>query len=209
MTIGVLVALGQLGVQIGPLLAGLGIVGFVLGFALQDSLSNFAAGAMILVYEPFDEGDVIEAAGIKGTVSRMNLVSTTILTFDNQTLMVPNNKIWGDVIRNVTAQSIRRVDLVFGAGYCDDVEKVERVLHDILVSHGKVLTDPEPMVKLHKLNDYSVDFVVRPWCRKEDYWDVYWDLTREVRIRFEREGITIPFPQRDVHLIRPEDPVIG
>jgi len=200
MAIGFLVALGQLGIQIGPLLAGLGIAGFVLGFALQDSLSNFAAGAMILIYRPFDVGDVIEAAGIAGKVSRMSLVSTTILTFDNQTLIVPNNKIWGDVIRNVTAQTIRRVDLVFGIGYADDVEHAESVFRDVVAKHEKVLADPKPTVKLHALGESSVDFIVRPWCRKEDYWDVYWDLTREVKLRFDREGISIPFPQRDVHV---------
>jgi len=172
----------------------------VLGFALQDSLSNFAAGAMILIYRPFDVGDVIEAAGIAGKVSRMSLVSTTILTFDNQTLIVPNNKIWGDVIRNVTAQTIRRVDLVFGIGYADDVEHAESVFRDVVAKHEKVLADPKPTVKLHALGESSVDFIVRPWCRKEDYWDVYWDLTREVKLRFDREGISIPFPQRDVHV---------
>jgi small conductance mechanosensitive channel len=200
MAIGVLVALSQLGVQIGPLLAGLGIAGFIVGFALQDSLANFAAGAMILVYRPFDVGDVIEAATVSGKVSAMSLVSTTIHTFDNQTLIVPNNRIWGDVIRNVTAQRIRRVDLVFGVAYAEDVEHVERVLHDVIAKHPKTLDDPEPMVKLHKLGESGAEFVVRPWALTEDYWGVYWDLTREVKLRFDREGIRIAFPQRDVHL---------
>ncbi len=200
MAIGVLVALSQLGFQVGPLLAGLGIAGFIVGFALQDSLANFAAGAMILVYRPFDVGDVIEAAGVSGKVSAMSLVSTTIHTFDNQTLIVPNNRIWGDVIRNVTAQRTRRVDLVFGIGYGDDVEHAERVLLDVISKHPKTLDDPEPMVKVHKLGESGVEFVVRPWARTQDYWDVYWDLTREVKLRFDREGIRIPFPQRDVHL---------
>jgi small conductance mechanosensitive channel len=200
MAIGVLVAVSQLGFQIGPLLAGLGIAGFIVGFALQDSLANFAAGAMILVYRPFDVGDVIEAATVSGKVSAMSLVSTTIHTFDNQTLIVPNNRIWGDVIRNVTAQRIRRVDLVFGVSYAEDVEHVERVLHDVVAKHPKTLDDPEPMVKLHKLADSAVEFVVRPWVHTEDYWDVYWDLTRDVKMRFDREGISIPFPQRDLHV---------
>ena len=200
MAIGFLVALSQLGFQVGPLLAGLGIAGFIVGFALQDSLANFAAGAMILVYRPFDVGDVIEAAGVSGKVSAMSLVSTTIHTFDNQTLIVPNNRIWGDVIPNVTAQRTRRVDLVFGIGYGDDVEHAERVLLDVISKHPKTLDDPEPMVKVHKLGESGVEFVVRPWARTQDYWDVYWDLTREVKLRFDREGIRIPFPQRDVHL---------
>jgi len=198
--IGLLVAFSQLGLEIAPLLAGLGIAGFVLGFALQDSLSNFAAGAMILIYRPFDVGDFIEAAGTSGKVSRMSLVSTTILTFDNQTLIVPNSKIWGDVIRNVTAQKTRRVDLVFGISYADDVEKAEAVLRDVVSNHAKVLSEPQPMVKLHKLGESSVDFVVRPWCATQDYWEVYWDVTRAVKLRFDAEGISIPFPQRDVHV---------
>jgi small conductance mechanosensitive channel len=200
MAVGVLVALSQLGVQIGPLLAGLGIAGFIIGFALQDSLSNFAAGAMILAYRPYDVGDVIEAGGVRGKVSRMSLVSTTFLTFDNQTLIVPNSKIWGDVIRNVTAQEIRRIDLVFGISYKADVDHAEAVFRDVLAKNEKVLSDPEPIVEVHNLGESSVEFAVRPWVRTEDYWPVYWRLTREVKKRLDQEGISIPFPQRDVHL---------
>jgi small conductance mechanosensitive channel len=200
MTIGVLVALSQLGVAIAPLLAGLGIAGFVLGFALQDSLSNFAAGAMILMYRPYDVGDLIEAAGVRGKVSRMSLVSTTILTIDNQTLIVPNSKIWGDVIVNVTAQTIRRIDMVFGVSYAVDVDRVDAVLRDILTKHEQVLDHPEPIVEVHNLGDSSVDFAVRPWVRTDDYWPVYWSLHREVKKRLDAEGISIPFPQRDVRV---------
>jgi small conductance mechanosensitive channel len=149
--LGILIALSQVGISLGPLLAGLGVVGFVLGFALQDSLSNFASGLMILVYDPFDVGDVIDAGGVYGKVSQMSLVNTTIMTFDNQTIVVPNNKIWGDVIKNVTAQNIRRVDLVFGISYSDDILKTERVLQEIVDAHDKVLPDPKPMIKLHEL----------------------------------------------------------
>jgi len=198
--IGVLIAFSQLGVEVGPLLAGLGIAGFVLGFALQETLANFAAGIMILAYRPYDVQDLIECAGgVFGSVSKMNLVSTTILTLDNQTRIVPNGKIWGDVITNVTAQYSRRVDLVFGISYSDDIPKTEEVLKAIVTEHPKVLDNPEPMIKLHELGDSSVNFVVRPWAEAEDYWDVYWDITREVKMRFDREGISIPFPQRDVH----------
>jgi len=197
--VGILVALSQLGFSLGPLLAGLGIMGFIVGFALQETLGNFAAGMMILIYRPYDVGDLIDAAGGFGKVSAMSMVSTTILTIDHQTLIVPNGKIWGDVIKNVTAQKVRRVDMVFGISYTDDIPKTERVLEAILEEHPKVLADPEPMVRLHKLNDSSVDFVVRPWCQTDDYWDVYWDVTREVKMRFDREEISIPFPQRDVH----------
>ncbi len=197
--LGFLIALAQMGITLGPMLAGLGVAGFIVGFALQDTLGNFASGAMILIYRPFDVDDYVEVAGVAGFVKKMSLVSTTIATFDNQTLVVPNSKIWGDVIKNVTAQKVRRVDLKFGVSYGDDVEKVERILHAIVDEHDKVLEQPEPNIRLHEMADSSVNFIVRPWVRTEDYWDVYWDLTREVKLRFDREGITIPFPQRDVH----------
>ena len=200
MVLGILVALSQVGISLGPALAGLGVAGFILGFALQDTLGNFAAGAMILIYRPYDVDDFVEVTGAAGLVKRMNLVSTTIITFDNQTLIIPNSKIWGDVIKNVTAQKTRRVDLEFGISYGDDIEKAESVLRDVVASHAKVLADPEPNIRVHKLGDSSVNFVVRPWTRTTDYWDVYWDITREVKLRFDREGISIPFPQRDVHL---------
>jgi len=200
MVIGILMALSQIGISLGPMLAGLGVAGFVVGFALQDSLANFAAGSMILIYRPYDVDDFVEVAGASGLVKKMSLVSTTITTFDNQTLVVPNNKIWGDVIKNVTAQKVRRVDLEFGIGYSDDIEHTERVLEDILDKNEMVLKKPEPMIKLHTLADSSVNFVVRPWVETDDYWDAYWDITREVKMRFDREGISIPFPQRDVHL---------
>jgi small conductance mechanosensitive channel len=198
--LGVLIALSQVGISLGPLLAGLGVVGFIVGFALQDSLSNFAAGMLILIYRPFDVGDLIEAGGISGKVSHMSLVNTTILTLDNQTIVVPNNKIWGDVVKNVTAQTMRRIDMVFGISYTDDIPKTEKVLQEIVDSHDKVLADPEPIVRLHELADSSVNFIVRPWVKMDDYWDVYWDVTRSVKMRFDEESISIPFPQRDVHM---------
>jgi len=205
MIFGILIALAQVGVSLGPLFAGLGVAGFVIGFALQDSLSNFASGVMILIYRPFDVGDLIETAGVSGKVSHMSIVNTTILTLDNQTIILPNNKIWGDVIRNITAQQARRIDLVFGISYTDDIPKAERVLQEILDNDEKILKDPEPIVRLHELGDSSVNFAVRPWVEMEDYWDVYWSVTRAVKIRFDEEGISIPFPQRDVHL-HPQTP---
>ncbi|HSN83969.1 MAG TPA: mechanosensitive ion channel family protein, partial [Polyangiales bacterium] len=202
MLLGLLIAIAQLGVEVGPLLAGLGIVGFIVGFALQDTLSNFASGMMILVYRPFDVGDAVEAGGVVGAVHQMNLVSTMILTFDNQLLVVPNKLVWGGIIRNITHQDKRRVDMTFGIGYSDDIPKAEEVLTAIVTSHEKVLKDPEPVVRLHTLGDSSMDFIVRPWSKTKDYWDVYWDVTREVKRRFDEEGISIPFPQRDVHIHR-------
>jgi len=200
MAVGVLMALSQVGISLAPMLAGLGVAGFIVGFALQDTLGNFAAGSMILIYRPFDVDDFVEVTGASGLVKKMNLVSTTILTFDNQTLVVPNSKIWGDVIKNVTAQKERRIDLEFGIGYDDDIELAESVLIEIVSEHEKILKQPKPMIHLHTLGDSSVNFIVRPWTKTEDYWEVYWDLMREVKLRFDREGISIPFPQRDVHL---------
>jgi len=200
MLIGIVFVLRQLGVQLAPMLAGLGIAGFVLGFALQDTLANFAAGGMILAYRPYDVGDIVEAAGAMGTVQKMSLVSTTILTFDNQTLIVPNKKMWGDTIRNITAQPLRRVDLMFGVDYGSDVPKVEQVLKDIVGAEARVLAQPEPIIKLHQLADSSVNFIVRVWTQQGNYWDVYWDLTRAVKLRFDAEGISIPFPQRELHV---------
>jgi small conductance mechanosensitive channel len=198
--VALLVVLSVLGINLGPALAGLGIAGFVLGFALQDSLSNFAAGMMIMVYRPFDVGDLITAAGVTGKVKDLTLVSTVITTMDNQLLIVPNGKIWGDVINNVTGQTMRRVDMVFGIGYDDDIEKAQRIMEEVLTSHQLVLDDPEPMVRVHNLGDSSVDFICRPWCKTDDYWDVYWDVTETVKRRFDEEGVSIPFPQRDVHV---------
>lgn len=200
MLFGLIIAIAQLGVEVGPLLAGLGIAGFVVGFALQDTLSNFASGLMILVYRPFDVGDAVEAGGVTGKVDQMNLVSTMILTFDNQLLIVPNNQIWSGIIRNITNQDTRRVDMTFGIGYSDDIPKAEKILTEIIEGHEKVLKDPEPMIRLHELGDSSVNFIVRPWTKTSDYWDVYWDVTREVKQRFDAEGVSIPFPQRDVHI---------
>jgi len=199
--IGLLLAITQMGISLGPLLAGLGIAGFIIGFALQDTLSNFASGVMILIYRPFDVGDVVEAGGVQGKVSHMSLVNTTFMTLDNQRLVVPNNLIWQTVITNKTAQRVRRVDLTFGVSYGDDLDKVEKLLLEVVESHEAVLESPEPMIKLHELGESSVNFIVRPWVKTDDYWDTYWDLTKAVKQRFDKEGISIPFPQRDVHVI--------
>jgi small conductance mechanosensitive channel len=206
--IGVLVALSQLGISLGPLLAGLGILGFIIGFALQDSLSNFASGLMILFYRPFDVGDFVEVAGVKGKVHAMSMVNTTFLTIDNQKLVVPNNVIWQSVIANYTDQATRRVDLVVGISYDDDIDKAQSVITDVLTSYDSVLEEPEPIVKVGELGDSSVNLIVRPWVATEDYWNTYWDLTKLIKQAFDREGITIPYPQRDIHLIKGTDATI-
>jgi len=199
---GILIALSQLGVSLGPLLAGLGIAGFIIGFALQDTLSNFASGMLILIYRPFDVGDFVESGGVMGTVSHMSIVNTTFKTIDNQVLVVPNNMIWSSVITNVTAQRTRRIDLKFTVSYDDDLDKVEQVLSSIVESNDAVLDEPAPVIKLHELGDSGVMFIVRPWVRTENYWPTYWDLMRAVKDQFDAEGITIPFPQHDVHVVK-------
>ena len=197
--LGILFALSQLGISLGPLLAGLGIAGFIIGFALQDSLANFASGMMILVYRPFDVGDFVEAGGVTGKVDRMSLVNSTFKTLDNQVVVVPNNVIWQNVIINLTAQRTRRVDLTFSISYGDDIDKAKAILKDIVDNYDGVLKTPEPNIRVGGLGDSSVDLICRPWVRTVDYWDTYWNLTEIVKKRFDKEGITIPFPQRDVH----------
>jgi len=198
--IGLIVALSMLGIDITPFVAALGAAGFVIGFALQGTLSNFASGIMILIYRPYDIGEVVTAAGTTGKVDAMTLVSTTLRLPDNQTVIIPNNSIWGDVITNVTGQKTRRVDMTFGCGYSDDLQKTQSLLEEIVKAHPKVHAEPEPVVKVHELADSSVNFVVRPWADTADYWDVFWDVTRSVKDRFDAEGINIPFPQQDVHV---------
>lgn len=200
MFIGVIIALSQLGIEIGPLLAGMGIIGFVTGFALKDALSNFAAGMMILLYHPFDIGDAVEAGGVLGKVKEMSLVTTTILTFDNQEMVVPNTKIWGNTIRNITSQPYRRIDLTAHVGHDVDLDRAAEALHEIIDDDERILKDPPPTIRTHRITDYSVAFVVRPWARTEDYWPVYWDLTKAIKIRLDAEGIAVPYPKRDVFL---------
>jgi small conductance mechanosensitive channel len=200
MFIGILFALSQIGISIGPLLAGLGIAGFIVGFALQDTLSNFASGMMILVYRPFDVGDIVDAGGITGKVEKMSLVNTTFKTLDNQVIVVPNNLIWQQVITNLTAQTTRRVDLTFGISYSDDIDKAKAILRDVVENHEACLETPEANIRVAALGESSVDLICRPWVRTEDYWDTYWDITEAVKKRFDEEGITIPFPQREMHV---------
>jgi small conductance mechanosensitive channel len=200
MAIGIVMALAALDVSVGPVLAVVGAAGFVVAFALQDSLSNFASGLMILFFKPFDVGDVVDAGGVSGTVQSMSLVSTTIQTFDNKRMVVPNNRIWNDVITNATGVSERRVDMEFGIGYGDDVDRAHQILEEIVLAHPKVLKEPAPTIRMSALADSSVNFIVRPWSQTGDYWDVFWDVHREVKRRFDAAGIGIPYPQRDVHV---------
>lgn len=197
--IGFIAALPIIGINIGPVLALIGAAGLVVGLALQGTLSNFASGVLILVYRPYDIGDAITVSDVSGIVSGMNLLYTTIKTFDNQLITIPNNNVWNGTIINITGSDERRVDMVFGIGYGDDFGKAQQILSSILSQHPKVLETPEPKIRLHELADSSVNLICRPWAKTADYWDVYWDVMETVKREFDKQGISIPFPQRDVH----------
>lgn len=198
--VGLMLVLAGLGVDVTPLFAVLGGASFILAFALQDTLSNLAAGLMIMITRPFDEGDYVELGAISGSVRKVSITRTTLVTPDNQVIQIPNSTVWGDIITNVNASDTRRVDLAFGVSYDDDLRAVERALRETVTAHPLVLQTPEPTIKLNALSDSSVDFICRPWARTEDYWTVYWDLMAQIKLRFDRDGITIPYPQQDVRL---------
>ena len=196
--IGVIIALSMLEVNIAPLLAGVGVAGFVIGFALQDTLANFAAGFMILLYRPYDLSDVVTAGGVSGTVQAMSLVSTTLKTPDNQKVVVPNGKIWGGTITNTTGNATRRVDVTVGCSYTDDLGQVQSVLEAVIGEQELVLTEPEAYVGVAELADSSVNFAVRAWVNTGDYGVVRAKLIRDVKERFDAEGISIPYPTQQV-----------
>lgn len=192
-------ALAKFGIQTASFVAVLGAAGFAVGFALQGSLSNFASGVMLLVFRPFAVGDFIDAAGIAGTVKEIGIFSTILSTPDNVKILVPNGKLYGDIIKNFTAYDTRRVDWLIGIGYGSSIEKSKEILGSILAAEGRVLKDPESMIAVSELADSSVNLVMRAWVKKEDYWDVKFDLTREVKEEFDKNGIDIPYPQQVVH----------
>ncbi len=190
--VGFMMSLSLAGVNIAPILGVIGAAGFVLAFALQSTLGNFASGIMIMIYKPFDVGDAIDAAGVMGSVKTMNLTSTIINTFDNKLVIVPNNNIWGGVITNITGSQTRRVDLVFRIAYGDDTDLAEKIIHEVLSEQEMILTEPEPNVQMHELSDFTVNFICRPWVRTTDYWNVRWELTRKIRARFAEAGFKAP-----------------
>ncbi|MEV8466168.1 mechanosensitive ion channel family protein [Fluviibacterium sp. DFM31] len=198
--VGLMVVLSALGVDITPLFALVGGASFIIAFAFQDTLGNLAAGLMIMFNRPFDEGDYVTIAGMGGTVKSVSVVSTTINTPDNQIIVIPNSKVWGDVITNTTASTTRRVDLTFGIGYDDSIADAQAILERVVEEHPLVLSDPAPVIRVSALGASSVDFICRPWVNSADYWTVYWDLTRQVKEAFDEGGISIPFPQTDMHL---------
>lgn len=200
----VLAALNQIGVETTSFIAILGAAGLAVGLALQGSLSNFAAGVMMIIFRPFKVGDFIEAGGTSGVVEEINIFTTRLRTGDNKTMFVPNGNIMGGNITNVSAKPTRRVDMTFGIGYGDDIKKAKEVLADILAKDTRVLADPKPLIAVAELADSSVNFAVRPWVNSGDYWGVFFDTHEQVKLRFDAEGISIPFPQTDIHLIKDE-----
>ena len=204
LTIAVLAALAKFGIQTASFVAIIGAASFAVGFAMQGSLSNFAAGVLILVLRPYKVGDYIEGAGVSGTVKGIQLFTTVLATPDNIKIMVPNGKIYGDIIKNVTAYDTRRVDMVFGIGYGSSIEKAYEVISNILKEDSRVLADPAPQIAVSELADSSVNFVVRPWVKKDDYWPVKFDLTRKIKEGFDENDIEIPFPQQVVHMVSVE-----
>jgi len=193
-------ALGTLGVQTASFVAVIGAAGLAIGFALQGSLANFASGVMLIIFRPFKSGDFVEAGGTMGSVEAIQIFNTIMKTPDNKKIIVPNSKITTDTITNFSAMDTRRIDLVFGIGYGDDIRKAKETLVKILADDSRVLKDPAPTVAVSELADSSVNFVVRPWVNASDYWPTYFDLTEKVKLTFDEQGISIPFPQQDVHM---------
>lgn len=201
----VIAALSQLGVDTTSLVALLGAAGLAIGLSLQDSLGNFAAGVMIIIFKPFKKGDFVDAGGAMGTVESITIFTTIMTTPDNKEIIVPNGTIMGGNITNFSARPTRRVDMVFGIAYDDDLLKAKQLLEEIIAADDRVLAEPAAVVTVGELADSSVNFLVRPWVNAADYWAVMWDTTEAVKLKFDAEGISIPFPQMDVHMQRPQD----
>ncbi len=200
MIIGLIVAVAAMGVEVGPIMAAMGAGGFIIGFAMQETLGNFASGLMIMIYRPFDVEDYVALAGEEGKVQEMSLVSTTLLTIDNKVLILPNKTVWGGTITNYTGRKVRRVDLVFGISYDDNIPQAIKVLNEVAAAHDLVLKKPDITINVVELADSSVNIACRPWVKSSDYWPVFWELTERVKMRFDEVGITIPYPQRDVYI---------
>lgn len=192
-------ALDKLGVNTTSLIALLGAAGLAVGLALQSSLQNFAAGVMLIVFRPFKAGDYVEAGGTAGVVESISIFSSTLRTGDNKEVIVPNGKIYGDIITNYSKRDTRRIDMVVGVSYDDDIKKVSELIKQIVTADERVLADPAPVIAVSELADSSVNFVVRPWALTSDYWAVKWALTEQIKLQFDANDITIPYPQMDIH----------
>jgi small conductance mechanosensitive channel len=204
----IIAAVNQLGVQTTSFIAILGAAGLAVGLALQGSLANFAAGVLMIIFRPFRVGDYIEGGGTAGIVEEIQIFTTKLRTPDNKAIIIPNAKITGDNIVNYSAKDSRRMDMIVGVSYDDDYDQVKEVLKDILAKDGRILEEPAPTIGILEFGDNSVNFVFRPWVKTTEYWDVYFGLTEAIKKRFDEEGITIPYPQRDIHLFEHREEVL-
>jgi small conductance mechanosensitive channel len=195
----VIAALDQLGVETTSLIALIGAAGLAIGLALQGTLQNLASGVMLIIFRPFNDGDFVEAAGVSGVVETIGIFTTTMRSGDNREIIIPNGEIFGGTITNYSKRTTRRVDMVFGIGYDDDLKKAKEIINRILTEDKRILSDPAPLVAVAELADSSVNFNVRPWCATGDYWDVYFDTHEKIKLTFDAEGISIPYPQMDIH----------
>jgi small conductance mechanosensitive channel len=196
----VMATLDHLGIRTTSLLAVFGAAGLAIGLALKDSLSNFSSGVMIILFRPFKVGDFIEAGGASGVVEEVRMFATIMRSGDNRQIIVPNGQIYSGTITNYSAKPTRRIDLVFGIGYGDDIAKAKKIIDDIMQQDERILSDPAPGIALGELADSSVNFNVRPWVKNEDYWPVRADLLERIKLAFDANGISIPFPQQDVYM---------
>ena len=196
----IIAALNQLGVNTTSLIALLGAAGLAIGLALQNSLQNFASGVMLIIFRPFKTGDFVEAGGTSGVVEHISIFTTIMRTGDNREVIVPNGAIYNGTITNYSARDTRRIDMVFGIGYGDDIRKAKQILQRLLDADERILKDPAPLIAVGELADSSVNFNVRPWVKSGDYWGVKFDFTEQVKLTFDAEGISIPYPQMDVHM---------
>ena len=201
MTFVIIAAINQLGVQTTSLIAIMGAAGLAIGLALQGSLANFAAGVLIVMFRPYRVGDFVEAAGISGSVVQVQILTTILKTGDNKQIVVPNGQIMGSIITNYSANKTRRVDMVVGVSYEDDIDKVRSTIEELVAADERILDDPACLIAVSELADSSVNFVVRPWVDSADYWGVKFDFTEAIKKRFDKEGISFPYPQQDVHII--------
>ncbi|HPI94073.1 MAG TPA: mechanosensitive ion channel [Deltaproteobacteria bacterium] len=200
LTFVVIAALAQLGIQTTSFIAVIGAAGLAIGLALQGSLANFAAGFLMIIFKPFKAGDYIDGGGASGIVEKIEVFTTTLKSLDNKVIIIPNAKMMGDNITNYSTKETRRVDLDFGVSYGDDIDKVRKCIQEVVSGESRILKDPEPAILVKELSDSSVVFQTRSWVKGSDYWGVYFDVIEAVKKRFDAQGISIPFPQRDVHV---------
>ena len=197
----IIAALEQLGVDTTSVLAVFAAAGLAVGLAFKDSLSNFAAGIMLIMFKPFKLGDYVETAGVSGTIDNINIFNTIILTVDNREIIIPNAQVYGDIITNYSARDSRRIDLVIGIGYDDNIGQAKTIIEEIINNNATILKDPEPTIMVLELGASSIDIAVRPWVATSDYWSTRADLLQTIKEHFDKNGISIPYPQQDIHMI--------